>query len=57
MSQLSIPTTTDFLGRSDSEPPIVVDLDQTLISTDLLVETFFVMLALVITNFGNINSA
>ena len=45
MSQLSIPTTTDFLGRSNSEPPIVVDLDQTLISTDLLVETFFVMLA------------
>jgi 4-hydroxybenzoate polyprenyltransferase len=35
----------DFMGRSDSGPPIVVDLDQTLLSTDMLVESFFVMLA------------
>ena len=45
MSQLSVPTTTAFVGRSDSEPPIVVDLDRTLIRTDLLVESFFALLA------------
>jgi 4-hydroxybenzoate polyprenyltransferase len=45
MSELSIPTTTDFVGRSDSEPPIVVDLDRTLTHTDLLVESLFALLA------------
>jgi 4-hydroxybenzoate polyprenyltransferase len=44
MSQLSIPTTMAFVDRSDSESPIVVDLDRTLIRTDLLVESFFALL-------------
>jgi 4-hydroxybenzoate polyprenyltransferase len=34
----------DFIGRSDSEPPIVVDLDRTLLSTDVLAGSFFVLL-------------
>jgi 4-hydroxybenzoate polyprenyltransferase len=45
MSQLSVPTTTALVGRSDSEPPIVVDLDRTLVRTDLLVDSFFALLA------------
>ena len=45
MSQLSIPTTMAFVGRSDSESPIVVDLDRTLIRTDLLVDSLFALLA------------
>jgi 4-hydroxybenzoate polyprenyltransferase len=45
LPQLSIPATPVCVGRSDSEPPIVVDLDRTLIRTDLLVESFLVLLA------------
>jgi 4-hydroxybenzoate polyprenyltransferase len=45
MSQLSTPTAADFVGRADSEPPIVVDIDRTLIRTDLLIESFFALLA------------
>ena len=33
------------VGRPDSEPPIVVDLDRTLINTDLLIDSFFALLA------------
>jgi hypothetical protein len=36
--------TAAFVGRPDSEPPIVVDLDGTLLRTDLLLESFFVLL-------------
>jgi 4-hydroxybenzoate polyprenyltransferase len=43
MYQLSIPSAA-VIG-SGGEPPLVVDLDQTLIRTDLLFETFFALLA------------
>jgi 4-hydroxybenzoate polyprenyltransferase len=44
MSQPSIATSV-ALAASDGEPPIVVDLDETLIRTDLLIESFFILLA------------
>jgi 4-hydroxybenzoate polyprenyltransferase len=44
MSEPSIATSV-ALPASDGEPPIVVDLDETLIRTDLLIESFFILLA------------
>jgi hypothetical protein len=44
MSQPSIATSV-ALAASYGEPPIVVDLDETLIRTDLLIESFFFLLA------------
>jgi hypothetical protein len=40
MSQPSIATSV-ALAASYGEPPIVVDLDETLIRTDVLIESFF----------------
>jgi phosphoserine phosphatase len=44
MSQPSIATSV-ALAASNGEPPIVVDLDETLVRTDLLIESFFILLA------------